>query len=145
MNRTSTLTDDGATAQSQPLMDALQLRAHALWTNTRALVRDHTLLALLELQRAGMGFVKIVAAAVVISVLAVSAWMALITALVIWAVGAGLNVGVAILVAAVLNLVAAGALVFWIKSQVPEIMFAATVRQLKGEPPPGEDEATHAQ
>ena len=143
MDRTSS-TLDGSNPAQPPLMDALQLRAHALWTNARALVRDHTLLALLEMQRAGMGFVKIVAAAVIISVLAVSAWMALITALVIWAVGAGLNVGIAIVIAAVLNLVAAGALIFWIKSQVPELMFAATVRQLKGEPPP-EDEAAHAQ
>jgi len=143
MDRTSSSLDGSTTAQPH-LMDVLQLRAHSLWTNTRTLVRDQTLLALLEVQRAGMGFVKIVAAAVIISVLAVSAWMALITALVIWAVGAGLNVGIAIVVAAVLNIVAAVALIFWIKAQIPELMFAATVRQLKGEPPP-EDEAAHAQ
>lgn len=123
---------------------ALQQRAGALWRNARGLAQDHALLALLEVQRASLGLVKIIGAAVVISVLAVSAWMGLVAAGVVWAVGAGASWGLAIAIAAVLNLVAAGALALWIKAQVPELLFAATLRQLRGEPPPADGES-HAQ
>jgi hypothetical protein len=138
MDRTSPLLDSPPPEGREHLLEMLQLRAQALWTNARCLVRDHTMLALLEVQRASVALVKILGAAVVIAVLVVSAWMALVTALVVWAVGAGMNVGVAIVIAAVINLIAAAVLAFWIKSQVPELLFAATVRQLKGEPPPPE-------
>ena len=45
--------------------------------------RDHTLLAVLELQRAGISLVKMVAAGIIISILVVSAWMALVAAAVL--------------------------------------------------------------
>ena len=122
-------------------MDAFSRQAHALWTNAKGLVHDHALLALLEVQRASVGLIKIIGAAVVISVLAVSAWMGLVAAGVVWAVGAGASWGLAIAIAAVLNLVAAGALAMWIKAQVPELLFAATLRQLRGEPPAADGEA----
>jgi len=57
----------------------------------------------------------------------------------VWAVGAGASWGLAIAIASVLNLVAAGALAFYIKKQVPELLFAATLRQLRGESPEAED------
>jgi uncharacterized membrane protein YqjE len=119
---------------------ALQQRASALWDQTRGLVRDHALLALLEVQRASLGLVKIIGAAVVISVLVVAAWMGLVAAGVVWAVGEGARWSTAILVAALVNLVAAGGLAFWIKAQVPELLFAATLRQLRGEPPAADTE-----
>ena len=121
-------------------MDALSRQARQLWTHTRGLVHDHEQLALLEVQRASLGLVKIIGAAVVISVLVVSAWMGLVAAGVVWAVGEGASWGVAIAIAAVLNLVAAAALAMWIKAQVPELLFAATLRQLRGEPPAADGE-----
>jgi hypothetical protein len=142
MDRTSPLLDTPPPAGQQHLLDALQLRARALWTNATCLLRDHTLLALLEAQRAGIAMVKMLGAGVVIAVLAVSAWMALVGAVVVWLVGAGVNMGLALVIAAVLNLVAAGALALWVKSLVPELLFEATTRQLKGEPPPP-DEGGH--
>jgi hypothetical protein len=141
MDRTSPLLDTPPPRGEPHLLETLRLRAHALWTDARCLVRDHTLLALLEVQRASIALVKILGAAVIISVLVVSAWMAIITALVVWAVGAGMNVGAAIIIAAVLNLIAAGALALWIRAQIPELLFAATMRQLKGEPPPADEDA----
>jgi hypothetical protein len=140
MDHTSPPYESAPRVAPQHLLEALQTRAHALWTNARALVRDHTLLALLEVQRASMGLVKLIGAAVIISVLVVTAWMALVTAFVMWIIGAGVNVGAAVLIAAVVNLVAAAAVAFWARAQVPDLLFAATVRQLKGEPPPGEGE-----
>jgi uncharacterized membrane protein YqjE len=131
----------GHTAPAEGGLDSLHAfreRAGALWTHSVGLLHDHSLLALLEMQRASLGLVKIIGAAVVISVLVVAAWMGLVAAGIVWAVGAGASWGVAIVVAALINLVAAGALAFWIKTQVPELLFAATLRQLRGEPPPEE-------
>lgn len=109
------------------------------WTNVKGLVQDHALLALLELQRAGISLVKLIAAGIFISILLVSAWMGLVAAGVVWAVGAGASWGVALVVAAVLNIVVAGGLAFWAKSQIPDLLFAATLRQLRREDPKTED------
>jgi len=128
-----------APADRRAAVGGLTQRAHELWTSAKGLVHDHTLLALLEVQRASLGLVKIIGAAVIISVLAVSAWMGLVAAGVVWAVGAGASWGLAIAIASVLNLVAAGALALYIKKQVPELLFAATLRQLRGESPEADD------
>lgn len=132
----------GGTAPADAGLDplkSLQHRAGALWVQAKGLLHDHTLLALLEVQRASLGLVKIIGAAVVISVLVVAAWMGLVAAGIVWAVGAGASWGVAIVAGAILNIIAAAALAFWIKAQVPELLFAATLRQLRGEPPPREE------
>jgi hypothetical protein len=128
-------------AASVNSMDALGRQARTLWRDAQGLVHDHALLALLEVQRASLGLVKIIGAAVMISVLAVCAWMGLVAAGVMWAVGAGASWGLAIAIAAGLNVVAAAALAMWIKAQVPELLFAATLRQLRGEPPARDGEA----
>jgi hypothetical protein len=132
--------DSTLIADRRAAAGGLTQRAHELWTSAKGLVHDHTLLALLEVQRASLGLVKIIGAAVIISVLAVSAWMGLVAAGVVWAVGAGASWGLAIAIASVLNLVAAGALAFYIKKQVPELLFAATLRQLRGESPDADGE-----
>ena len=113
------------------------------WTNVRGLVQDHALLAVLELQRAGISLVKMVAAGIVISILVVSAWMGLVAAGVVWAVGAGANWGLAIFIAALVNIAIAVGLAFWAKSQIPDLLFAATLRQLRKDVTHPENE--HAQ
>ena len=89
------------------------------WTNVKGLVHDHTLLAVLELQRAGISLVKMVAAGIIISILVVSAWMALVAAAVVWAVGAGASWGLALVVAAIVNIVVAVAIAFWGSRRCP--------------------------
>ena len=114
------------------------------WTNVKGLVQDHALLAVLELQRAGISFVKMVAAGIIISILVVSAWMGLVAAAVVWAVGEGASWGTAIVVAAIVNIAIAVGLAFWAKKQVPDLLFAATLRQLKQDVPhPENDHAPH--
>ena len=110
------------------------------WTNIRGLVQDHALLAVLEVQRAGISLVKIIIAGIIVSILVVSAWMGLVAAAVVWAVGAGANWGLAILIAAVVNLAVAAGLGFWAKKQVPDLLFAATLRQLQKDVPHQEKE-----
>ena len=114
------------------------------WTNIKGLVQDHALLAVLELQRAGISLVKMVAAGIVISLLLVSAWMGFVAAAVVYAVGAGASWGLALIVAAVVNIVVAIAIAFWGKSQVPDLLCAATLRQLRQDiPHPEKDNASN--
>jgi uncharacterized membrane protein YqjE len=115
-------------------------RLSLAWTNLRGLVQDHALLAVLEVQRASISLVKLVAAAIIISILVVSAWMGIVAALVVWAIGAGANWGLAILIAALVNIAVAAGLAFWAKKQVPDLLFSATLRQLRQDAPHKENE-----
>ena len=110
------------------------------WTNLRGLVQDHALLAVLEVQRASISLVKMVAAAIIISILVVSAWMGIVAAGVVWAIGAGANWGLAILIAALVNIALAVGLAFWAKKQIPDLLFSATLRQLRKDAPRKENE-----
>ncbi len=109
------------------------------WSSVKGLVQDHVLLAVLELQRAGVSLVKLLAAGIVITILVVSAWMGLVAAAVVWAVGAGASWGIALLVAALVNIAIAAGFAFWAKSQVPDLLFAATLRQLRSDAPHSEN------
>ena len=113
-------------------------RLSLAWANLKALAQDHALLAVLEIQRAGVSFVKMIIAGIVISILVVSAWMALVAAAIAFAVGQGANWAVAILIAAFVNLAVAAGLALWAKRQIPDLLFAATVRQLRRDVPNGE-------
>lgn len=115
-------------------------RLSLAWTNVKALVQDHVLLAVLELQRAGISLVKLVAAAIIISILVVSAWMGIVAAVVVWAIGAGANWGLAILIAALVNIGVAVALACWAKKQIPDLLFSATLRQLRKDAPHKDNE-----
>ena len=110
------------------------------WSSVKGLVQDHALLAVLELQRAGISLVKMLAAGIIISILVVSAWMGLVAAAVVWGVGAGASWGLALLIAALVNIAIAAGLAFWAKSQVPDLLFAATLRQLRKDVPHPENE-----
>jgi uncharacterized membrane protein YqjE len=110
------------------------------WTNVRALVQDHALLAVLELQRAGISLVKMIVAGIVISILVVSAWMGLVAAVVVWAVGEGVSWGAALLVVAIVNIAVAVGLAFWARKQIPDLLFAATLRQLRKDVPHSENQ-----
>lgn len=114
------------------------------WNNVRGLVQDHALLAVLELQRAGVSLVKILAAGIIISMLVVSAWMGLVAAAVVWAVDAGAPLGLAMLIAAIVNIALAVGLGLWAKSQVPDVLFAATLRQLRKDKDVAPSENEHA-
>lgn len=115
-------------------------RLSLAWANVKALVQDHALLAVLEVQRAGISLVKMIIAGIVISILVVSAWMGIVAAIVGWAIGAGANWAVAILVAALVNLGVAVGLAFWAKKQIPDLLFSATLRQLRQDAPHKENE-----
>jgi hypothetical protein len=110
---------------------SLVTRAGMLVRDVRDLACDHLELAALEAQRAGQGLAKILGAAVVISILVVSAWLALASGGIVWATANGVSWPVALVIAAVLNIALAGALAYWIKGQAGDLMFSATLRQLR--------------
>jgi len=105
------------------------------FANVKALVQDHALLAVLEVQRAGVSLVKMIVAGIMVAILVVSGWLGIVAAIIGWAIFAGANWAVAILVAALVNLAVAAALVFWAKKQLPDLLFSATVRQLRKDVP----------
>ena len=111
------------------------------WTNVKALVQDHALLAVLEVQRAGVSLVKMIAAAIAISILVVTTWIALVAACVVWAIGSGADWALAIFIAAIVNLLIAAGVAWWAKKQIPDLLFAATMRQLRKDFPRQEEES----
>ena len=114
-----------------PEAPSLALRARALVRDVRDLFCDHLELAALEARRAGAGFAKMVCAAVVISMLLVSAWLALVAGAIVWATSAGVPWPGALAIAALVNVVAGVALALWMRQQAHELLFAATLRQLR--------------
>ena len=105
----------------------------ALLDDLKQMGRDHALLAVLEVQRAGLSLVKMMSAGLVAAVLLVTAWMALVGSAVAWAAGEGTPWWVGLVGAALANIVVAAILALWIRSKLPNLMFAATVRQLRRE------------
>jgi uncharacterized membrane protein YqjE len=114
-----------------PEPPSLAQRAKALATGVRDLVCDHLELAALEARRAGAGFARMVCAAVVISILWVSAWLALVAAAIVWATAAGVPWPGALAIAALVNVVAGVVLALWMRKQAGELLFAATLRQIR--------------
>ena len=99
----------------RPLSMTTGTRLSLAWANVKALLQDHALLAVLEVQRAGVSLIKIIIAGIVISILVVSAWMGLVAAAIGGAVGAGANWALAVLIAALVNIALAVGLAFWAK------------------------------
>jgi len=107
-----------------------------LVSETRALVADYAELAVLDARRAALHLAFLLGAVLVASVLIVTAWMGGVAALIVLMLGEGISWAAAIGVAAVLNLVGAGALAWWMRRLVTELPFTALLRQLRGEDPP---------
>lgn len=110
---------------------SLARRATTLARDIRDLACDHLELAALEAQRAAIGLAKVLSAAVLISILVVSAWLALVAGGIVWTTTAGVSWPAALALAALLNLVLAGIAAYWIRAQAGELLFAATLRQLR--------------
>jgi hypothetical protein len=124
----ATTFERAAAAKTAP---SLAHRITALVRDAGYLVRDHLELAALDAHKAAVGLTKILTAAVIISILAVTAWLAFVASAIVWATDAGVSWPVALVIAGVINLVVAGGLAFWAKSQVGEVAFGATLRQLR--------------
>jgi uncharacterized membrane protein YqjE len=116
-----------------------------VWVELRSMVREHAVLAVLEAQRAGLHLAYLLAGVLVVSVLAVTAWLAGITALVVWMVDNDVPWPGVLLLAAVLNLIGAAFIAFWVKRQVSELPFTATLRQFSADREEISTGGSHAQ
>jgi len=106
-----------------------------LFSETRHLVTDYAELAVLDARRAAILLAWLLGAVLIVSVLAVTAWMGGVAAAIVWAFEEGVSWPLAIGVAAIVNLVAAGAIVWWMRKLLQDLPFTALLRQLKGQDP----------
>jgi uncharacterized membrane protein YqjE len=116
-------------------------RVRRLALDVRQVAHDHLELAILEAQRAQQVFVRAVAAGVAVAVLVATAWLGIVAALIVWLTEA-VSWPVALLIGALACLAVAGGIVWWIMKHLPEMMFSATLRQLRATAQ-AEDEADH--
>lgn len=101
----------------------------------RQLVADYAELTVLDARRAAIRLAWILGCVLVAAVLIVTAWVVLITSGIVWAWGHGASWPTALAVAALLNLVAAGLLGWFMLKLAKEMPFTALLRQLRGQEP----------
>ena len=102
----------------------------------RQLVADYSLLAVLDGRRAAVQLAWLLSAGLVVAVLLVTAWLALVVAVMVWLFEESLSGPAALAIGALLNIAGAGALFWWMRNLVVEKPFTALLRQLKGEEAP---------
>jgi len=101
----------------------------------RQLFADYAELTVLDARRAAIRLAWILGCVLVAAVLIVTAWVVLIASGIIWAWGHGASWPTALAVAAVLNLIAAGLLGWFMLKLAKEMPFTALLRQLRGRDP----------
>ena len=102
---------------------------------SRSLVADYAELAVLDARRAAIRLAWLLGSVLVAAVLIVTTWMALVAAVVVVMLGQGASWVTALVVAAAVNLVGAGALGWWMLTLIKELPFTALLRQLRGDAP----------
>jgi hypothetical protein len=101
----------------------------------RQLVADYAELTILDARRAAIRLAWILGSVLVAAVLIVTSWMGLVAAGIVFAWGQGASWPVALGIAALLNLVAAGGLAWFTLKLAKELPFTALLRQLRGRDP----------
>src|SRR5262245_26171020 len=114
-----------------------QLVGH-LFSELKALATDYAQLAVLDARRAAVRLAWLLACVLIAAVLVVTAWMGGVAAGIVWMLGEGVSWITALAIAAFLNIVGAGALVWWMRHLLTDLPFQALLRQLRGEDPPTE-------
>jgi uncharacterized membrane protein YqjE len=103
---------------------------------SRRLAVDYAELATLEARRAAVQLALVVSLGLAVTVLIVTAWLALVVSAMTWILGEGVSWATALAIAAVLNLVGAGLLGWFTRALLRDLPFAATLRHLRGERAP---------
>jgi len=102
---------------------------------TRQLVADYAELTVLDARRAAIRLAWVLGCVLVGAVLIVTSWIGLVAAGIVFAWGHGASWPLALAIACVLNLVAAGALGWFTIKLAKELPFTALLRQLRGRDP----------
>jgi uncharacterized membrane protein YqjE len=109
----------------------LAAHAHSIVREVWALIQDHLLLFALETQRGGRNVTRMAFAGVIAAMLAVTAWLALVSAVMFWWMADDAAWACAFLAVAVLHVVTCIALILWIRRFAKDAIFSATLRQLR--------------
>jgi len=118
-----------ATSDAPGLLD----NASGVWSDLRGILHDHLQLAALETQRAGNSLITMVTCAIAGALLVATAWLGLVGAGAVCLIAAGLNMALALVFIAALNVAAAFALYLVIRRSSEALRFPATVRSLDGD------------
>ena len=113
-----------------------------MFATLRRIATNYALLAVLDARRAATQLAWLIGAGILIAVLVVTAWLAGVVALAVILLGRGLSWPAVLGVAALLNLVGAGLVVWRVKNVFDQAPFAALLRQIKAEPPLAEKRST---
>lgn len=113
--------------------------AKTLWLEFRGLVYDRMQLLALETEQAGKSLVSMIINSIIVALLVVSAWLGLLSAVVLWLIHLGIMATLAILLSVVVNLVVAGILYQSIRRQSRNLGWPATLRSLRPEPFPAKE------
>jgi len=126
-------------AASRPAGDkrgaSLSSLSALLLRRSRVLAGDYALLAVLDARRATISLAWMLCSTLVVAVLLVTAWLALITGAIIWLLGSGASWPAALGLGAALNVIGSVVLFASLRRFYKDPPFAATLRQLKGDPP----------
>jgi NAD/NADP transhydrogenase alpha subunit len=123
---------DRALARDGPRLADL---SESLLRALRELAVDYAVLAALDARRAAIRLGWLLAGGLIAAVLVVSAWLAFVVAVVVALTDGGTSWAAALALAGAANVAVAIALGAWIRRRMRELPFAATLRQLRGEPP----------
>jgi hypothetical protein len=115
--------------------EPIEGRFDFLWRTVRRVAHGHALLAVLDMRRAAIQFAWLIGSGVIVGVLAVTAWLAGLTALMTWLLAENMSLPLVLLIAAIINLIGVALIGLRMRGMMTEMPFAATLRQLKGEPP----------
>jgi hypothetical protein len=126
--------------QRGPADSDLSLAAalRSVYHESRGLLHDHLRLAMLEARQAVRNVAMMVALGVVAALLGVTAWFALVGAVVALAVDLGASWPVALLAASIVSAGVAAAAALWIRHLGTQLMFVLTLEWLR--PPAGHAE-----
>jgi hypothetical protein len=132
VTHSTTATESTAPSADNPAAGAGLLEdARSLWREASAVLQDRLQLAALETRLAGESLVTMIAAALVVAVLVVAAWLGLVGAAILMFVGLGVGAGTALLLGVLVNLAVALALCQVIRGKSRHLLWAATLRSLR--------------
>ena len=122
-------------AARRPAVPGLGQVVGRLLGEARQLVADYAELTILDARRAAIHLAWILGAVLIAAVLVVTSWMGIVAAGIVFAWGKGASWPIALGVAALINLVAAGVLGWFTLKLAKELPFTALLRQLRGRDP----------
>ena len=124
-------TSSKGTAETTPAAESLFGALAGAFVSARQVLGNFVELITLETRRAGLTLMWMVALGATAAILIVTAWFCFMAAIALWLVALGMTWAGAIVLVALVNLVAAGVVVFFCVMLSRNLLFPATRRQLK--------------